>query len=596
MSRKLLKAPNSWPITGQSEEVLFFALQMRECLDVTAWESYRVYSLSTIMRLSEVRKISGQIKSRVVPKKVLEPCLQEIIALVPSDHVASEIIDFDLHDFCKTEFIIDKPIDELISSARLLRTILIKNYQSKCEELILKYCFENPNRIKLRSVTKLYAAFLINEGLSRKYIYDVTCDVFFGDDVQRLKRSKITSYFKRFVIKQSKYRVFVGINKNFAKINQNFIPGKLFADRTAILGIDQNSIPAELGSGQNSSILQLDMYAMDSHSAFLKAHYLLEVSQALLFMYPHSASTKFGKIGYVVKGRSKKGILCPLEHSAIKNSRAIPNRALVQSFERLINLLFSNYGVDDISRRRMIRAATTASLADKSESLENQLVSIWAAFEALLPRLEMEDGTRILRFCDQIVPCTVSNYSKDTLFQLEKSLKDSFGRRYLDFIGNIEIEGSNEKKLLEILIGIDTELKRDLLEIVSESPLAKNRLAYIENILSSNKKYLSFIAGHERRVRWQVHRIYRERNSIVHTGEASPFLRGLVSNSVNYFRKTCENLVTYQEQNSLASIDECITGIRYSYRDRVNRFQSISSREQDSDVVRNDLIRKEMHH
>lgn len=300
MPKAIITPPNRWPYTETSKEVLFFALQMRECLHVKSWESYRVYSLSTIMRLSELRNHGQKVKRRSIPKETLKPMLEELVTLTSHDRVADSIVDFDLVAYCSIEFKYDRHIDDLISAASYLRSLLLRDYQRKCEELITALCFDSHNRIKLRNIAKLYAAFLINQGLSRKYVYEMTVQSFFGDDLQQIRRTKLGSYFQKFHIEKKKYRVFIGINKRFANLQRHLLPGRTYTDSTKIDQVLRQSFPANIGNGQKSAIIELSLNSYDCYSAFNLANQLIRLSQSLLFLYPHNASTKFEKTAYVV--------------------------------------------------------------------------------------------------------------------------------------------------------------------------------------------------------------------------------------------------------------------------------------------------------
>jgi len=567
---KVLNPPNKWPDTENAKEVLFFSLQLRECVQLKVWESYRAYSLSTLMRLKEIQVIASLIKNRKIGKSVLTPCLEEISHSLPKDHVAKMLLpEYELADFCKHQFSIDNPVDDLSNSASLLETLMQEGYQRQCEELIVDYCFGNANKIKLREVTKLYASHLINSGISRKYIHLTTKEIFFQNDLKRVTKNKLISFFTRFKTNNKSYRVFIGVNNNFVKYGYKVFPGKIHSDVEILNATLDFNLPDDIGSNKKYSIWEYSLQAKDSHSAFLLGQRTLMLIESLLFLYPHySSASKYRSNGFVVQGRSKTGILCTRDEPALTHNRAMPDSKLFDSFKQLSKSLFKPGGMDQISRARMIRTATTASLAGKSDSLENQLVSIWAAFETLLPNLDIDSKSRINYFCDHLLPCTTFKYTKETFIHLNRSLNDDFGEEYRNFIDLIGTNGTRDVRLFRIIAGQNKEQQRQLLTIVNTSPLALNRLGYLNNIFKSYKDYLSYTADHEKRVRWQMYRIYRERNNIVHTGKKSSFLEPLVANAINYFRGSCENIITFQATHSLNTVDECISGIRYNYQTR----------------------------
>jgi len=79
------------------------------------------------------------------------------------------------------------------------------------------------------------------------------------------------------------------------------------------------------------------------------------------------------------------------------------------------------------------------------------------------------------------------------------------------------------------------------------------------------------LAGHEERVTWQLHRIYRARNNLVHAGRRPSFLDSLVLNLEEYYLACFGTLINRaSRQEEEADIDQLIAeiGIKYSIYSR----------------------------
>jgi len=67
-------------------------------------------------------------------------------------------------------------------------------------------------------------------------------------------------------------------------------------------------------------------------------------------------------------------------------------------------------------------------------------------------------------------------------------------------------------------------LRRELCNLCSDNPLSLHRLWHLHRDYSAPSSMKSAIEGHEKRIGWQIHRIYRARNNIVHAGRVPSFL------------------------------------------------------------------------
>jgi len=76
-----------------------------------------------------------------------------------------------------------------------------------------------------------------------------------------------------------------------------------------------------------------------------------------------------------------------------------------------------------------------------------------------------------------------------------------------------------------------------LLTILSscyDFPLLKERILYYCEMLKTPTLVNNFVEKHAERVRWQIMRIYRNRNLIVHNGSSMPYLSLLIENLHSY--------------------------------------------------------------
>ncbi len=79
------------------------------------------------------------------------------------------------------------------------------------------------------------------------------------------------------------------------------------------------------------------------------------------------------------------------------------------------------------------------------------------------------------------------------------------------------------------------------------------------------------ICDHADRVRWQIHRVYRARNQLVHAGRTPSYLESVILNLAEYYRSSIATIVNRAKQeDGKSDIDQIVAeiGIKYGiFRD-----------------------------
>ena len=127
-----------------------------------------------------------------------------------------------------------------------------------------------------------------------------------------------------------------------------------------------------------------------------------------------------------------------------------------------------------------------------------------------------------------------------------------------------QIPNSNSFNLTEkialLLVSKETENQRaDLFQKMHKFVLLRNRCHTISERFNSTKSVLSVLRQHEEKVSWQLRRIYRTRNMIVHTSYKPPYTNILIENAHSYLDLIVSNLLELASaKNLIDSIDQAV--------------------------------------
>lgn len=84
--------------------------------------------------------------------------------------------------------------------------------------------------------------------------------------------------------------------------------------------------------------------------------------------------------------------------------------------------------------------------------------------------------------------------------------------------------------------GTHADKNRRFFEMFAANPLMQFRLWDFRERFSKPKLYQASLKSHMTRVGWQIERIYRSRNELVHAGQKSRYLDSLGRNAESYFQ------------------------------------------------------------
>jgi hypothetical protein len=86
-----------------------------------------------------------------------------------------------------------------------------------------------------------------------------------------------------------------------------------------------------------------------------------------------------------------------------------------------------------------------------------------------------------------------------------------------------------------IMTSENDDKRKEVYALLDNYPFLKFRIFTLNKILSSGKELNKLLENHKQRVEWQIQRIYRVRNLIVHSGKMPTYTNILVENLHNYF-------------------------------------------------------------
>lgn len=197
--------------------------------------------------------------------------------------------------------------------------------------------------------------------------------------------------------------------------------------------------------------------------------------------------------------------------------------------------------------KRIITSLEQHSVAHSSTDGKQRFVNLWVALETLVgPK---NDGSIIDNIVNSINPLIIHRRVNNIIKYLAICLyRFGFCDKYPDTTGwfNRSRKGNirRDELLLAMTEGADVpDVASKLCGITASHPLLMNRVFKVHSKLSDSGKLISSLNSSKLRSEWQLRRIYRTRNILVHSGFEMPHLTQLTSHLEYYYSLTLSRIL-----------------------------------------------------
>jgi hypothetical protein len=174
-------------------------------------------------------------------------------------------------------------------------------------------------------------------------------------------------------------------------------------------------------------------------------------------------------------------------------------------------------------------------------------VNLWTILETLVP--SSKNKSKVQNVCDSVIPILLLKYFN----KLISNLFNDFNRWNEDIINSyikgIDAKHSILKFALFLVCDQYSSERSQLYSELDSFVLLRNRAFKLSQILSKQEKISKSLERHEMNVLWQIRRVYRTRNMIVHSGKSPRYINILVENTHDYIDQVTSEIIAMTTSN-----------------------------------------------
>ena len=532
-----------WTDVSACKNLLFFSQLVNELLFDYSIPSNRIATLNSHFLCVDALSAIDGIDNHGVPEGTIKPIMEELYETLQKDPIFKNDSDKPTKYFVKYQndrYRISSKISELNYEELKKATYAINTHffgnnryytllKNRIIDLVVNNC--ESDQPELFRLVKAMLTELVNLGYSTKYIHN-KMDRLLWNPLHRVDcPDLIRNFFEAFDFIEKEYVVLFVVQRSKMQKFVSFTNGITLLEEYQ-RKTQQHLESIFLNKGNNQAFLQIKMKAFDPFMAADAAKVLLTTKISFYRLCDHS-------MRYDISG-AKCGVydgdifiqitqnLSGVSHTKMPSTKQITD-SMVAS-ERALNSAFNRHINDALTQAVLFHAQSL-----KETSAENQLLDLWAIFESVLDISNRHTSDRINQVCMYLIPILKRRYIYSLFQQLANDIKNYSEDAYSLIADSCTNEKEIIHNLCKFVIMPEFKAERDaFLSCCADFPLLKERIQYYESTLASPIKVYEFVEKHAERVKWQVMRIYRNRNLIVHNGDSMPYMDLLIENLHSY--------------------------------------------------------------
>ncbi|MET3512992.1 hypothetical protein ABIC63_000757 [Pseudacidovorax sp. 1753] len=522
-----------WTIDPTLDGLIFCAQRLDELVWDFTLDTHKPLSLNAPYLCQEALAVVENVENELIDAANLKHVLEELIWSVQNDPIAKSLLDLPIERYVNTADEV-KLTDLKRRLSALSKTLEPFRYLTKCFDK-LSECVRAVRKKDIDATARTIVTTLINMGMSKKHLQAQINSYFFSQFGVPIKSADQIDEFLQSIYPYSHdcdvYFVASDLILTVRESSRAF--GVTVLDELPDDIARLQAETPEFARGRDECYVAVSsVRALDVFSAQEKAAGSLDRLSDLYTLFHHQNKITWRSTALVKQCCLPQPVAAALNNGAMEK----PYDFGTDKASKELNRLIRNFAIRGASKVRFDRVADLHGICVSNDVLDNQLVTLWTSLETLIP--STVSTSKIGNVLNQTTPFLMQAYIQRLLQRFTHDLiiwRKWYVKRLLNRVPGVE--GSNTVyRVLALLAIRDNEpLRAELYTELKDFHLLRYRAFQLSEILASPAKVQATLSAHLKKVEWQIRRIYRTRNMLVHSGKRPSYIRALVENAHDYF-------------------------------------------------------------
>lgn len=498
----------SWNSKFENDGLLFFVQRIVEMLDYMTIDIFRVPLLNTSRLIDEYLKIcNGSAKPYH-----LEEVFHEFLDSFEHDIV----LQYKLGDSKIQQIInrLNKKPEKRKETMEFLCHSICKSYLNWSKEYIEFIVPQNKEKKKIERAIRCFVPELLKCGYSRDEIYHSARQLL-SEDLDPAVALK--NFLGQYDQKRKCFNVYLGISDRIL-IFQNILATRL----NAIFDDDGKFNKVETWSGYRVVKFN-DIKALDASSAANNAFTRIELFTSFYQYFGNYSGNLVQNRVFVISedGVERKLVVNRGKYKSIEDENP---PQIGELSEVVINNLVH---LARCSMPQLEKITKFHNRAISNNGLENGFLNLWSIMEMIC--VSNPDSSKIEQVKSVAVPILKRDYLASLFNDITENIKKIISEEeFQNLLKDIpDCEKEYEKIACLILLPTYTKKLDSFVDCLVNYPVLRTRILNLHDNCKSRSELYNLANRYARRITWHLFRLYRARNSIVHSGKRPIDLKDL---------------------------------------------------------------------
>ncbi|NTV96595.1 MAG: hypothetical protein HGA75_14485 [Thiobacillus sp.] len=554
--RKLTK----WDDPAKTPALLFVVQIIEEMLFEFSLDTYKASVMHTGLLCQEARATIADVEAGNIKSPNIAHVAAELAANLEKDPVALSLAPLPASAFMSALKNPKTPTKELETVLELLAVQFSPNrYRQRNEDLLLQAVEAGAPYAHLRRLARTYVTTLTALGFSTRYLQEQTQDFFHYGSGRITGAESLRSYFKLFPSEQTEYIVVFRADRIFDHVVPALSGLKIAVSKDVPKELDLTQLPPSFTPSDDVLFATVQkVSAADPYSARDSAERLLNLTATLLTLFHHRERPDWAHECVVYATKTKVHLAVSEPINSMQKCADLQQSVASKRLQEFA----SSFSLEADSFSKFLRSAELHALAVRSNADENQILNLWIALESLVPsESKSDDISNIEHIIRCLLPFLNFGYVERLVNNLVKDLlqwNSEFTRSLFKAIPGRKF---TDKVVRLVALPDFSAPRRRLEDSFKDFHLLRDRFDYFKQMLSTSSSVAAALDAHSQRLEWQIRRIYRTRNIIVHSGITPRYTKPLIEHTHDYLDTVLSLLVRLASKPK--TIDSVGQGFKY---------------------------------
>lgn len=523
---------HKWSLDESLEGMVFLAQRLDELLFDYTLDSYKPSALNAPFLCVEILGVIEEIENENIEEANLIHLLEELGWSISNDKVAKSLLDVSMD-----QYLLGK--EETLSKKKLRIEILGKTlderrYLKACFSFLKKSVVEKKKKDIDHGARSLVTT-LINMGVSKTFLRQQIYDFFYhGDDNVIKSNDNLDDFFEIIYPVHHRFDVYFIVSKDVKIVEKSIRSFSIKILESLPEEIKPFAVANALVLEPNEVYVKIDdILTFDAHTARKIAERRIDMLKDLLTLFSHKNDLRWRGNTLIVQCCNESPRIVGAPRNAMEKSNDMHATRASKRLNWMLSEMSLEY--DGGSFEKFNRIVDLHGICVSNEVPENQLLNLWISLETLVPSHGRTNKiTNIIESIDPILRMTYVTRLMD------QALADllMWNQRVIGQILRRVPDANHTKaamRLLQLLaLDSNVDLRNELYALLKDFHLLRFRLFSLAESLKSPEAIKAVLDMHSKKVAWQLRRIYRTRNLLVHSGRTPTYLSTLIENGHDY--------------------------------------------------------------